>query len=190
MPALTGDATSSAGSCATTNVKLNGIAFGATAAVDTVPVITASNTATYTALPNFTTGFLQYTTATHLFSCGSGVTSFNARTGAVVPASGDYNAGQITYTPQGTGGVATTDKAELDRTIWVNDYGAVCNGVTDDHVAFQNAINAGQSLGLPVKFIGTCAIAAGLAINLGVELAGVGIPASSGSSPSFLITAI
>jgi hypothetical protein len=93
------------------------------------------------------------------------VTSFNSRTGAVVPTSGDYNAGQITYTPQGTGGVATTVKAELDRTIWANDYGAVCNGSTDDHGAFQNALNEGQTLGVPVKFIGSCAITTALSIS-------------------------
>ena len=107
------------------------------------------------------------------------VTSYNSRIGAVVPANGDYNAGQVTYTPQGTGGVATTIKAELDRTIWVNDYGAVCNGSTDDHVAFQNAINEGQSLGLPVKFTGTCVIASAISITAKLEFAGTGSQSSS-----------
>jgi len=68
-------------------------------------------------------------------------------------------AGGVAYAPVGTGGVATTVKAELDRTIWVNDYGAVCNGVTNDTTAFQNAINQGQTSGLPVKFVGFCAVA-------------------------------
>ena len=107
------------------------------------------------------------------------VTSYNSRIGAVVPANGDYNAGQVTYTPQGTGGVATTIKAELDRIIWVNDYGAVCNGSTDDHVAFQNAINEGQSLGLPVKFTGTCVIASTISITANLEFAGTGSQSSN-----------
>lgn len=75
-PAHTGDTTSPAGSCVNTTVKVNGIAFGATAAVDTVPVITAANTtATYTALPNCMTGALQYATSTHLFTCAVGAGS-------------------------------------------------------------------------------------------------------------------
>lgn len=38
---------------------------------------------------------------------GGGVTSFNARTGAVVPANGDYTATQITNTP--SGGISATN---------------------------------------------------------------------------------
>lgn len=71
-PAYTGDTTKPAGSCATTTVKLNGVAFGTSPATDTIPVITAALTATYTAMPNCPTGVLQYTTATHLFNCGAG----------------------------------------------------------------------------------------------------------------------
>lgn len=47
---------------------------------------------------------------------GGGVTSFNSRTGAVVPAASDYDANQVDVTP--TGGIAATDVqaalAELD----------------------------------------------------------------------------
>src|SRR5216684_8456034 len=82
-------------------------------------------------------------------------------------------AAQIVYAPVGTGGVATTDKVLLDRTVWVNDYGAVCDGVTDDHTAFQNAINQGQSAGRPVKFTGTCALNAGLSITGSLDFSGV-----------------
>lgn len=70
-PARTGDVTAAAGSCANTAVKVNGVAYAASPSTDTVPVITAANTATYSALPNCTTGVLQYTTATHLFNCGA-----------------------------------------------------------------------------------------------------------------------
>lgn len=86
LPALTGDTTSAAGSCATVNVKLNGVAFATSPATDTVPVITSSLTATYTALPNCTSGSLNYTTATHLFSCaaaGSGSVTSVASSGCV-----------------------------------------------------------------------------------------------------------
>jgi len=100
------------------------------------------------------------------------VFSVFSRTGAVVAASGDYNAGQITYTPVGTGGVATTDKALLDRIVWVNDYGAVCDGVTNDATAFQNAINQGQTSGRPVRWIGSCAISTGLSITSSLDFGG------------------
>lgn len=79
----------------------------------------------------------------------------------------------VGHTPQGTGGVATTVSTELDRTIWVNDYGAVCNGTTDDHVAFQNAINEGESTGYPVRFIGNCAVSTTLSITSTVDFGGV-----------------
>jgi hypothetical protein len=80
MAALTGDMTSSAGSCANVNVKVNGVSYPASPSIDTMAVITAANTATYVSIPNCTTGVLQYATATHLFSCGA------AGTGTVTTA--------------------------------------------------------------------------------------------------------
>jgi len=103
---------------------------------------------------------------------GGGTTNFLRADGAWVGLTS--TAGAVSYTPQGTGGVATTAKAELDRTIWVNDYGAVCDGITDDHTAFQNAINQGQGLGLPVRFTGACAITVGLSITTSIDFGGVG----------------
>jgi len=103
LVALTGDTTKPAGSCVTTTVKVNGIAYAATAAVDTIPVITAANTtATYTAIPNCTSGALNYNTTTHLFSCaaaGSGtVTSVGGGGLAVASPSPIVGAGTITVT--------------------------------------------------------------------------------------------
>jgi hypothetical protein len=54
-----------------TCAKINGVSYGTNPSTDTVPVATAPNTSTYTAVPNCTTGVLQYSTATHLFSCGA-----------------------------------------------------------------------------------------------------------------------
>lgn len=55
-----------------TCVKVNGVTYGASPATDTVPIVTASNTTTYTAIPNCPSGsILNYTTSTHLFSCNS-----------------------------------------------------------------------------------------------------------------------
>jgi hypothetical protein len=49
---LTGDVISSAGSLAATVAKVNGVSYGATPSTNTVPVVTASNTVTYEAVPN------------------------------------------------------------------------------------------------------------------------------------------
>jgi hypothetical protein len=59
-----------------------------------------------------------------------------------------------------------------DRQIWANDFGAVCNGSTDDSIALQNTINVGQSLGIPVKFKGPCAINSALSMTASVDFSG------------------
>jgi hypothetical protein len=50
--AMTGDATTSANSFVTTVSRVNGVSYPAAPAVNTVPVVTSSNTITYQALPN------------------------------------------------------------------------------------------------------------------------------------------
>jgi hypothetical protein len=110
----------------------------------------------------------------------TGVTSFNSRTGAVSPASADYNAGQVTYTPPGTGASANTVQAEVQRYgVWANDFGAVCNGSTDDSFAFQGAINEAIALGIAMRFTGTCAIHSTLSVTAATEIAGSGPPLAS-----------
>ena len=72
---LSGDASGSGTTAITvTNAKLNGVSYGASPATDTVPVITAANTATYKALTDCTDAggnHLNYTASTHAFSCGT-----------------------------------------------------------------------------------------------------------------------
>lgn len=73
-----------------------------------------------------------------------------------------------TYTPPGTGGQAQSVATELQRIgLYANDYGAICTGGGDDHIAFQNMINEVEVLsgnGTPVlaKFSGTCVVTTGL----------------------------
>jgi hypothetical protein len=120
FPALTGDATTSAGALATTVVKVNGVAFASSPATDTTPVTTAANTATYTALPNCTdTGgnHLNYTTSSHLFSCGtSGGGGGGSTTGnAVIGFSGSALSLAATFfTPYDGGGLTSTTEANVD----------------------------------------------------------------------------
>lgn len=103
-----------------------------------------------------------------------GVTTSGCGSGSPCLSQVAMTAPLVGYTPPGTGGVATTVQAELQRSgLWANDYGAVCNGSTDDHVAFQNAINEAEILGVEVRFIGDCAITTGLSITAGITFSGV-----------------
>lgn len=51
FPAMTGDTTSSAGSLATTTVKVNGVSYGTSPSTNTVAVVTGSNATTYEVVP-------------------------------------------------------------------------------------------------------------------------------------------
>lgn len=74
--------------------------------------------------------------------------------------------------------------------VWANDFsGSDCDGVTPTQVAFQNAINLAQSLGMPMRFQGQCYIAATLNITAQLDFGGQGSHASSGANASILIGA-
>jgi hypothetical protein len=93
----------------------------------------------------------------------------------VAATSGDYNAGQVTYTPPpGTGGVATNVQAEVQRYgVWANDFGALCSGGGNDLTAFQSAINAAQTLAVPMKFTGAaCVVSGTLNITAAIDMSG------------------
>lgn len=91
---------------------------------------------------------------------------------------GAVAATQVSYTPPFTGGVATNVSAKLAQTVSVKDFGAVGDGLTDDTVAIQTAIDAVSSGGTVIIPPGTYRISNSL--NIGVSFSGSVPSATSG----------
>lgn len=88
----------------------------------------------------------------------------------------------INWTTPSTGGTTKSIGAVLQRTFDVRDFGAVCNGVTDDTTAIQRCINAAQAAGNSsvVELYGSSLISAALHVTSSVSIRG------SGKSNTFL----
>lgn len=113
---LTGDTTGSGTTAiTTTTAKVNGVAYPASPSTDTTPIVTASNTVTYTGVPNCANDGahgLVYSTSTHLFACAS-ITGGGG--GAVSSVSGD---GSIYTNSASVGAVTLTLGNQSANTIF------------------------------------------------------------------------
>ena len=78
---------------------------------------------------------------------------------------------QPSFTATGTGAVTRTTSDKLKEHISVKDFGAVGDGVADDTLAFQKALNASKAVFVPA---GSYRIISTLEINNGQSLIGVG----------------
>jgi hypothetical protein len=71
------------------------------------------------------------------------VTDVQTRLRALDSQVGVADSIDVTYTPAGTGAVATNVQDKLRETISVKDFGAVGDGVADDYAAFKAAVDSG-----------------------------------------------
>ena len=79
---------------------------------------------------------------------GGGTTNF-------LRADGTWVSPSFTYIAPGTGAVAISLQNKLNHMqVSIGDYGAVCNGTTDDTTAIQNAWNAGGAVGINTNLSG------------------------------------
>ncbi|MCU1309986.1 MAG: putative autotransporter protein [Candidatus Angelobacter sp.] len=111
MPALSGDATSAAGSSTTTVSKVNGVSYPVAPATDTAPIVTSANTVTYKSLSNCTDtagNHLNYDTSTHAFSCGTS----SSGAGFTAVSTGVNTTATMTV---GTGAVLTTSGSGVNN---------------------------------------------------------------------------
>lgn len=88
----------------------------------------------------------------------------------------DYTKGSslVGYKLNATGSVGRTVNSRLSDRISVKDFGAVGDGVANDTVALQNAINAGQARGAEVLIERGTYLHTGLTISSSVSLKGEG----------------
>ena len=145
------------------------IANTITASVANIVGLTAVNaTTTNLVTTNATTSSLYASTAT----LGSPLTVANGETGTT-SATGIVS--DILYLASGNGASPRTLFSKLSDTASVKDFGAKCDGVTDDTAAFSLALASASAVTIPA---GTCVIA-GITVPSGDLLVGAGTAATT-----------
>jgi len=87
------------------------------------------------------TNYLETSTTVFTFLTGLNVGDVVEAVLSTTVATNVTNAVNVAYNPPFTSSVATNVQARLAQTISVKDFGAVCDGTTDDTAAVQAAIN-------------------------------------------------
>jgi polygalacturonase len=124
-------------------------------------------------------------------SSGAGYTLANGNKAVIedanIPDPSDVTSGTqptaatTSYVPAGTGAVTTDVQSKLRETVSVKDFGAVGDGVTDDTVAIQAAIDSSNTVLIPNDGVYICKNL-NLNSNLNIILNGtLKIPDNSGS---------
>jgi len=116
--------------------------------------------------------YLETDSNTVTFTSGVHVGAEVKFTTAIQTTTGAVNADIVSYDPPFTGGVATNVETKLSEYISVSDFGAVCDGVTDDTAAVQAAVDYCASLApyWPTLVInGRCKLTASVNIDRPVD---------------------
>jgi hypothetical protein len=118
--------------------------------------------------------YIETNSTTVTFTSGLHVGALVKFTTAVTLSSGVTDSSLVTYDPPFTGSVPTTVELKLAQTISVMDFGATGNGVTDDTLAIQNAIDycVANQKGCVFVPSGTYNITAPLKLYTGISFIG------------------
>ena len=79
------------------------------------------------------------------------------------------DAANVTYNEGSTGAVTTSVQAKLQEILSVEDFGAICDGITDDAIAIQKALDHAYLIGgAVVTANGTCKVSSDVLVKANV----------------------